>query len=87
LPKNEIQKKKSEFGGFQLQEVRIKNCQILILGFQCVAKVYNDNQSFFTSHLDDNHFGYKQKFQRNERAAKSGDISPHKKSFQQEWLG
>jgi len=67
LPKNEIQnskfkKKKSDFGGFQLQEVTKKNCQILILGFPCVAKIYNDNQSFFTSHLDDNHFGYKQKF-------------------------
>ncbi len=24
-----------------------KNCQIFILGFQCVAKIYNDNQRFF----------------------------------------
>ncbi len=35
-----------------MQEVRKKNCQIFILGFQCVAKIYNDNKRFFTSHLD-----------------------------------
>jgi len=36
-------------------------------------------KEFFTSHLDDNHFGYKQKFRRNGRAKSYGDISPHKK--------
>jgi hypothetical protein len=46
--KFKIKKKGGDFGGFQLQELRKKKRQIFLLGFQCVAKIYNDdNQRIF----------------------------------------